>query len=103
MGTAHSGIPVESLRTPPLGGRYCPDPRWGAGKALYLSGPATFLGAWQVLTAWQAGQPASSVAPEPPLPPGVPEGSLPYAEVDGTVVLAQPPDDQGATPFVEEF
>ena len=102
MGTAHSGIPVPSLRTPPLGGTYCPDPLWNGGRGLYLSGPQTFLGALQVLTAWQAGQPAvSAAAPPPVVLPTVPEGSLPFAEVDGAVVLVQPPDDQGATPYIE--
>ena len=44
----------------------------------YLSGPQTFLGAWQVLTAWAAGQPAVSAAPPvPPEPRLVPEGAIP--------------------------
>ena len=88
MGTAHAGIPVPSIRTPPLGGTVCPDPRWNGGRGLVLPGPNTFLGALQVLTAWTAGQPASSVGPLPPEPPlGVTEGSIPFVDIDGQTVL----------------
>ena len=82
MGNARADIPVPALRTPPLGGTYCPDPRWGAGRALYLSGPMTFLGAWQVLTASELGQPAVSPTPPPPIPPSptVEEGSIPWVD-----------------------
>ena len=74
-----------------------------AGAGSSLDGPQTFLGALQVLTAWTAGQPASSVGPLPPEPPlGVTEGSIPFVDIDGQTVLAQPPDDPGATAFAEE-
>ena len=83
MGTKHAGIQEPALRGS-LGGSRCPDPMWNGGRGLYLSGPATFLGAWQVLTASAVGQPATVVPPVTPpeyvVPPGTPEGSIPFAE-----------------------
>ena len=103
MGNARADIPVPALRTPPLGNSFCPYPRYNAGRALVLSGPQTFLGAFQVLTAWAAGQPASSVGfIPPPVIPSVPEGSVPFATINGVVVLAEPPADPGATAFADE-
>jgi hypothetical protein len=103
MGTKHAGIPEPALRTPPLSGAYCPDPAYAAGRALVLVGPQGFLTPLWVFTASAAGQPASSVAPPPIIPlPTIAEGSLPFADVDGTVVLVQPPEDQGATAFIED-
>jgi hypothetical protein len=106
MGTKHAGILEDALRTPPLSGPVCPDPRYTAGRALVLQGPQAHLGALWVLTASLAGQPASTPGPLPPIPPipplGVPEGSVPFADVDGTLVLVQPPADQGATVFIDD-
>ena len=89
MGTAHSGIPVPGLRTPPLGGTVCPDPRWNGGRGLYLSGPQTFLGAWQILTASAVGQPAVTppVTVPPILPPTGVEGSVPFTDVGETAFI----------------
>jgi hypothetical protein len=80
MGT--SPIPTPMLRTPPLGGVVCPDPVWGAGRALTLHGPSLFLGASWVLTAGPQGQPASGpIPPQPPQPPPtVEEGSIPWVD-----------------------
>jgi hypothetical protein len=103
MGTKHAGIPEDVLRTPPLGGTVCPDPRYAAGRALVLAGPQAFLMPLWVFTATLAGQPAVSAVPPPSIPPPtVAEGSLPFADVDGTVVLVEPPEDQGATAFVDD-
>ena len=103
MGTKHAGILEPSLRTPPLGGTVCPDPAWQAGRTLILQGPMAFLGAHWVLTASVTGQPASTVAPPLPLPPGVPEGSIPYSDVlsTGTIVAVPPPDEEGFTAFAD--
>jgi hypothetical protein len=103
MGTKHAGIQEPALRTPPLGGAVCPDPAWQAGRALVLAGPQAFLTPLWVFTATVAGQPAASAGVPPPIPlPTVAEGSLPFADVDGTVVLVQPPEDQGATAFIDD-
>lgn len=101
MGT--SPIPNFGLRTPPLGGAVCPDPYWNGGRSLVLQGPTAFLGAHWVLTASVEGQPAVSMVPPDviPTPPVVEEGSIPFSELDGTVVLAQPPDDAGYTAFAD--
>lgn len=65
--------------SPPLGESACPDPRWGAGRALVLVGPCTFLGAQWVLTAGVAvPPPAVVIVPVPP--PHVPEGSVPFTD-----------------------
>jgi hypothetical protein len=101
MGT--SPIPVS--KSPPLGGAYCPDPRWGAGRYLTLHGPSTFLGASWVLTASVAGQPAVSPGPAPPLPPSIPEGAIPFVEAGGALELGVPPPEgtpEGATAYVED-
>jgi hypothetical protein len=103
MGTKHAGILEPVLRTPPLGGTVCPDPAWQAGRALVLAGPQAFLTPLWVFTASLAGQPAVSAVPPIPIPPpSVAEGSLPFADVDGTVVLVEPPEDQGATAFIDD-
>jgi hypothetical protein len=104
MGTKHAGILEPALRTPPLGGPVCPDPAWQAGRALVLAGPQAFLTPLWVFTATVTGQLAVSAGVPPiPIPPtGVAEGSLPFADVDGTVVLVQPPEDQGATAFIDD-
>ena len=46
MGTKHAGIQEPVLRTPPLGGKTCPDPLWNGGRALVLQGPQAHLGTW---------------------------------------------------------
>lgn len=99
MGT--SPLP-EPQKSPPLGGTVCPDPRWNSGRGLVLQGWTTFLGVNQVLTAWAAGQPAVSMGTPPPLPPGISEGSIPFAEQAGLALELVPPDIEGSTAFVDE-
>jgi hypothetical protein len=106
MGNLRADIPVPALRTPPLGGAKCPDNFWNGGRALVLQGPSAFLGPRWVLTAHLAGQPAVSAAPPvPPEPiPGVVEGSIPFVDVAGTVVVVAPPPEapEGSTAFIED-
>jgi hypothetical protein len=92
------------MKSPPLGGTRCPDPRYGAGRGLVLQGPQTFLGARYLLTASFAGQPASTPGPPPPILPSAPEGAIPFIEDTGTVLEVQPPAGavEGSTAFVEE-
>jgi hypothetical protein len=86
MGTSPLPNPQN---TPPLGGKVCPDPRWNGGRALVLSGPQTFLGALQVLTASAIGQPAAPppVVPVPPFVPDAVEGSVPFTDVGETAFV----------------
>lgn len=96
MGT--SPLPDRMLKTPPLGSKDC----WSAGRGLILQGPMAFVGAWWTLTASREGQPASSVAPPPPLPPGVEEGSIPFSDLEGIVAVPTPlPDDAGYTAWAD--
>ena len=103
MGT--SPLPNFGLRTPPLGGAKCPDPLWGAGRSLYLSGPQTFLGGWQVLTASAVGQPAAP-SPVPPIPPPpAVEGSVPYINIAAAeyTLHSVPDEPEGSTVWVDEL
>jgi hypothetical protein len=104
MGNLRADIPVPSLRTPPLGGAKCPDTFWNGGRGLTLHGPTTFLGPRWVFTASLSGQPAVSPGPPPPLPPGIPQGAMPFTETAGTVEVAVPPagTPEGSVAFAEE-
>jgi hypothetical protein len=68
--------------SPPLGSLgECPDPRWGAGRALVLGGPVYFVGPYWRLPASNEGRPAGP-APVPPILPAptVPEGAIPFVD-----------------------
>jgi hypothetical protein len=101
MGT--SPLP-NPQRTPPLGGAYCPDPAWQAGRALVLQGPQAFLGAVWVLTASATGQPASAPPQPVPQPPPAPEGSVPFVDVTAATYTLEsaPAEPEGSTAFVDE-
>ena len=68
--------------SPPLGESFCPDPRWGAGRALVLVGPVFFIGPRWYLPSTYEGRPAGPppIPPVPLIPPGVTEGSIPYVD-----------------------
>jgi hypothetical protein len=96
---------ADPSRTPPLGGKICPDPRWNGGRALVLQGPNAFLGARWVFTASLAGQPASPAHPEPPAPTPAAQGGLPFVDwVTGLPYETPESPDQpeGSTAYADE-